>query len=73
MRGKNNFSDVILACEDGQEFAAQKMILGTSTIQPFLPQVVKGELTKAHQLIVNTRGAMYEDRNRCRLSLLWRG
>ena len=49
MRGKNNFSDVILACEDGQEFAAQKMILGTFTIQPFLPQVVKGELTKAHQ------------------------
>ena len=26
-----------------------KMILGTSTIQPFLPQVVEEELTKAHQ------------------------
>ena len=40
LRGKNDFVDVTLACEDGQQIEAHKVILAASS--PFFQRILKG-------------------------------
>ena len=57
LRGNNDFSDVTLACEDGQQFEAHKVILVASS--PFFHQLLK---TNKHTYsLIYMRGIKSED------------
>ena len=57
LRGNNDFSDVTLACEDGQQFEAHKVILVSSS--PFFQNLLKRN-KHTHPLIY-MRGIKSED------------
>ena len=57
LRGNNDFSDVTLACEDGQQFEAHKVILVASS--PFFHRLLKTNM-HTHPLIY-MRGIKSED------------
>ena len=57
MRGDNNFSDVTLACEDGQQVEAHKVILAASS--PFFQKLL-GRNKHPHTLIY-MRGVKFDD------------
>ena len=57
LRGSNDFSDVTLACEDGQEFEVHKVILAASS--PFFQRLLERN-THPHPLIF-MRGLKSED------------
>ena len=57
LREDNNFNDVTLACEDGQQFEAHKVILASSS--PFFQNILKG-IKHAHPLLY-LRGMKVED------------
>ena len=48
LRGTNDFVDVTLACEDGQQIEAHKVILAASS--PFFQRILKGN-KHSHPLI----------------------
>ena len=49
LRGNTDFSDVTLACEDGQQFEAHKVIL--AAYSPFFSQLLKKNELHKHSLI----------------------
>merc|ERR1719341_524392 len=57
LRGNNDFSDVTLACEDGQEFEAHKVILAASS--PFFQRLL--ERKKHPHPLIYMRGLKSED------------
>ena len=57
LRGNNDFSDVTLACEDGQQFEAHKVILVASS--PFFHQLLK--TNKHTHSLIYMRGIKSED------------
>ena len=57
LRGDSNFNDVTLACEDGQQFEAHKVILASSS--PFFQNILKG-IKQAHPFLY-LRGMKAED------------
>ena len=57
LRGKNDFSDVTLACEDGQQFEAHKVILVASS--PFFDHLLK--MNKHSHPWIYMRGIKSED------------
>ena len=59
LRGNNEFSDVTLACEDGQHFEAHKVILAASS--PFFNHLLK--MDKHSHPLIYMRGITSEDLN----------
>ena len=57
LRGNNDFSDVTLACEDGQQFEAHKVILVASS--PFFHELLKRN--KHNHPLIYMRGLKSED------------
>ena len=57
LRGNNDFSDVTLACEDGQQFEAHKVILVASS--PFFYNLLK--IKKHNHPLIYMRGVKSED------------
>ena len=57
LRGNNDFSDVTLACEDGQQFEAHKVILAASS--PFFQRLLKRR--KHPHPLIYMRGLKSED------------
>ena len=57
LRGNNDFSDVTLACEDGQQFEAHKVILVASS--PFFQNLLKRN--KHNHPLIYMRGIKSED------------
>ena len=57
LRGNNDFSDVTLACEDGQQFEAHKVILAASS--PFFQRLL--ERKRHPQPLIYMRGLKSED------------
>ena len=58
LREENDFADVTLACEDGQQIEAHKVILASSS--PFFQNLLKKN-KHPHPLIVYSIFALYQD------------
>ena len=58
MREDSDFTDVALACEDGQQVEAHKVILAASS--PFFQNILKENKQSPH-LLIFMRGVKSED------------
>ena len=59
LRGNGEFSDVTLACEDGQQFEGHKVVLAASS--PVFQNLLKMSKLQNHPLLIYLRGFKSED------------
>ena len=59
LKEDNKFTDVTLACEDGQQIEAHKVILAACS--PFFENLLNKNAKKHHSLLIYMKGMKFED------------